>query len=596
MSVIVSNNIVNKDALQQIYAAKLQHTFGKFAKAIALRDVKVTVTPYDQWRSMAPAWSDDDGLTVTYDPASNLIAADNLLRLKGLLIHELSHILYTPRSRTALIKWVRDSGKWSTFNMLEDSRIENMMVANMSGISPWLIHTITVELLSDDASELLPLIWGRKYLPKHVRTQAKNVWVSNRNGKVIDPDATDRLCTLIDEYITLNLADTKVVQRAKEIILEVHGLLTNNRPDDIMHKSTESSPNSDGSTPVSKSQQDKLIKQVVVVEPDDSDDTDEDTAGDDAQDVQLRSGKGLMDSLEELKEEAFEDVLSDIKSTIQNIRESDAAEVHGQERNHVDRVDNVPKHWMIQDAPQPSAQFASRKFAQELLNLQAQHDPGWVRNTDSGRVNVKQFMVGAEFDEMFDAWDDGNQDVSDIECVVMLDSSGSMSSDMMNNGYNAMWAIKRALDSINASTTVIQFASSNRILYSSDERATSVVRKARTACGGSTNPFKGIKHAADIFKQSRRAIKLFITITDGAWDYPAICDQQIANLRLTGVLTSLVFLSDESENLFGSPKDSNGNYLVDAHKCEFSYHLTDPSKIVDVAKQLTRRAQRAVLV
>ena len=618
MGIQIDNGVVNKSTLQDMYAAKLQASFGKFAKATTLRHVKVKVQTFDiHGYNSAPAWSNGDSLVVTFDPRKgSVLAADNLLRLKGLLIHELSHVLYTPRERTDIAKWVRNNNLWSVFNILEDNRIENLMVTNLSGIAPWLIHTIGVELLSEDPHSLLPLVWGRKYLPASVRIQAKRDW-HIETDEPADPSVSDEVCTLIDQYIKLNLADTKSLPEVQRILLRFNELVYRNKPEDLMHKNSECAVESSHGKPATKSEQDKLLNQVDTSEPEDDDTTDAGEATDTgdkqegSDDVENEgsyhstgnasssSASTVNDALAKAVAQAKQSVLDDVKATIQTIRDTDTqTEAHGDQYGSSSlEVKHVREchSYITSSVPPLDIQQASRKFGNELSQLQAEHDPGWLRKTSNGRVNVKQFMVGADFDEMFDAWDDGNSMVSDIECVILLDSSGSMSNKMMFDAYNATWAVKRALDGIGASTTVIQFASVGVVLYGADERATNSVRTSRSAAGGDTIPLASLKHADSIFRNSSRAIKLLMVVTDGAWGDARSCDQMIASMRMSGVLTSLVYLSD-TEGYWRPRVNEHGEVVVDAHKCEFATHLVDPTNIVDVAKQITRRAQRAVLV
>jgi Mg-chelatase subunit ChlD len=291
-------------------------------------------------------------------------------------------------------------------------------------------------------------------------------------------------------------------------------------------------------------------------------------------------------------------VLEDVKNTISSVRGDDSTgEVHDTEdsRRKTNVVGEMPSWSWRKAYPSAVSIQASRRFANELVTLKAEHDPGWLRKTSQGKVNVRQFMQGADFDEMFDQWSEGNQDVSDIECVVLVDSSGSMC-DMMTPAYEAAWTVKRALDSINASTTVIQFADRGGWLYKASERAQAHIKTAPQGVGGSTHPFSSLKAAKEILTNSPRAIKLLLVVTDGAWGSPQSCDQLIASMRTTGILTSLVFLTEPAENVPYYLRGVDGGIAVDGHKCEFVHHLTNPLQIVDVAKAVTKRAQRALLV
>jgi hypothetical protein len=588
MSIVVYNNEVDKESVQRMYAAKIQQSFGKFARAIALRDVSVSVVPQQRGLQPAPAWSTDNGLVVTYDSSKgSVIAADNLLRLKGLVIHELSHLLFTPRSLTGLVKWVHANSYGSSFNILEDNRIENMMVAKMSGIAPWLVHTIATELLADANQELLPLVWGRKYLDSDIRLLARAEW-----AKKYGAEHADEVCKYLDRYVQLNLGDTKNYTEAQEIIAAFHALCQLAAPTSSLHGQNSSAPESNGEKPESRSEQGKLLKQVDMSEPeeDESNDVSESSDSDDS--------PSLTERLQHAADEAYGEVLEDVKNTIANVRGDDGiGEVHdhSDDSNKRKTVVNMPSWSWRKAYPSAVSIQASRRFANELVNLKAEHDPGWLRKTSQGKVNVRQFMQGADFDEMFDQWSEGNQDVSDIECVVLVDSSGSMH-DMLTPAYEAMWTIKRALDSINASTTVIQFADMGGWLYKADERAQAHIKTAPSGVGGSTYPFSSLKAAKEILANSSRAIKLLLVVTDGAWGSPQACDQLIAGMRTSGVLTSLVFLTEPAENIPYYLRGVDGGMAVDGHKCEFVQHLTNPLQIVDVAKAITKRAQRALLV
>jgi hypothetical protein len=602
MNYTVSNSVIDKDTIQNMHAGKLQSSMAKFARSMALRPVQVNVKRYQHdYMPEAPAWSDDHTIHITHDKdTGNIGSADNIIRLKGLLIHELSHVLFTPRSKTALVKWVRDSNYWNAFNILEDNRIENLMVANMSGVKPWLVHTITTELIKTapgQANSLLPLVWGRKYLSLEIRMAALNTW------KALNADA---ITALLDEYITLNLQHKPDIERAKTVISEFSMALQeeqdlNGKPPvrSIHHGVTsETAPDSKAdSQPMSKAQQDKLLDKVEEdsAQPSGGDSDESSESG-----ASTSSGKTLAEQLQDAADVAMEALLEDVKSTVQSVKESsEPVNVMGDNsissRDRDRLISPVPEYSKKLETPSADAMIASRQFAKELTELRTQHDPGWLRRSDQGRLNVKDFMLGTDLEEAFDQWSEGNQDVTDIECVVLLDNSGSMS-DMIDPAYEAMWAIKRGLDSVQASTTVIQYGSRGEILYGPNQRATNQVLTARFAgSSGGTDPFWSLKKAHEILADSTRAIKMMVVITDGSWGSEAACEEAILAMRGNGVLTGLVFLADPNPaNHWQYKKTTENEIIVDAHKCEVAVMLTAPSQLVDFAKDITKLSQKRV--
>ena len=127
MSVFVTRNTdISAAAMQSLYASKLQLSFERFARSVTLERTNVTVKFGGPGQYMeAPAWSDDSQLTVVHPlDSGSILAAENIMRLKGLVIHELGHLVYTPRSKTDLAKYVHNDGLHNAFNILEDNRIE----------------------------------------------------------------------------------------------------------------------------------------------------------------------------------------------------------------------------------------------------------------------------------------------------------------------------------------------------------------------------------------------------------------------------------------------------------------------------------------
>lgn len=603
MSVFVTRNTdISAAAMQSLYASKLQLSFERFARSVTHERTNVTVKfanvtvkfggPAEYME--APAWSDDSQLTVVHPiDSGSILAADNLMRLKGLVIHELGHLVYTPRSKTELAKFVHSEGLHNVFNILEDNRIENFMVSRMSGIAPWLIHTIGQEITkSIPVADWLPLLWGRKYLPLDLRQQAFASWKHGNNQEIVD---------VIDQYITLNLNVTADVATAKQLLKKLRLLLGNQvqSANHGMHRSA--TPTSDGSKPANKSEQDKVIKDVKSqLDQEAANELDDNHIGSDGDNAENNNpsadaaGKVAQDIMASLLQQAQDHVYDDIKSTIESIRGGDVSTEESSDSKSKDKrkVDKVPASYISLVSPKPDFTSASRRFAKELNELRAMHDPGWVRKTDQGRINVRQFMLDADFDEMFDQWSDGNQDVTDIECVILLDNSGSMDR-MIDDAYNSMWAIKRALDSINASTTVIQFGSHGSVLYPASVRANAKVATARYWAGGDTRPFHSLVRAKEILDNSSRAVKMLITITDGAWSNANDCERVLMGMRMSGILTGLVFLAPgDGQDIWYMPKTAEGEYVVDGHKCEVVTLVNNPYDIIDFAKSMTRLAQK----
>lgn len=604
MSVLLYNDAVTNATKQDIYASRLQASLLKFARTVTGQAVSLQINrvPYP---SGSPAWSTERAIVLSHHAGlGNISSAKNIIRLKGLTVHELAHVMYTPRDRTHFMKWVMSNNYGTTFNMLEDNRIENIMVSNMSGIKPWLVHTVTTELLDgtteQEQAAVLPLVWGRKYLPDSVRSAAYKAW--NASAQTVMPITAKYIADLVDEYIVLNFHDKAHIATAQRIIADLHAALnmTQDVPKNPQHgKDQLSAPSSSSQIQQpGKRDTDNSLKDVQKQ-------VSQDTAAEEAESSGL-SGNGsestnsatsVGESLRSARSDAEADVLEDVKNTIDAIRDAES------DSSFADDNEVKPEYKVIRPVPRRSIQYqnvsveainSSRRFAKELQEVRAMFDPAWVRKSSQGRLNVRDYMLGADLDESFDLWDQGNEDVTDIECVILLDNSGSMRS-MIDSAYESMWSIKRALDTVGADTTVIQFGTYGEVLYSPDTKATTRMATARYSGGGNTNPLFSLIKAKEILFNSSRAIKMLIVITDGYWGNSDACNQVVATLRSSGVLTGLVYLEEkELHNIF-KRTDDNGNTLYDAHYCEMFTKLDDPSDIVDFAKQLASVSRKRLL-
>jgi len=176
----------------------------------------------------------------------------------------------------------------------------------------------------------------------------------------------------------------------------------------------------------------------------------------------------------------------------------------------------------------------AKQFGVELERLRADYDPAWLNGERSGKLNVTRYLRGDELDSVFDEWTEGRDDVTSIEAVILLDRSGSMQGNNADNAYKSMWAIKKALERVEARTTVVTFDYGTYLLYGAEEKAGTTIRDS--GASGGTNPEKAIMYAKNVLANSDKAIKLLFMITDGAWD-TTTGEQAVKEMKNAGVLT-----------------------------------------------------------
>ena len=562
---------------------RMTQVFSKFAGTLTLRPIKVEVSRDGQ--GSAPAWSDSDSITFAHSHVGDLTNPRQVTALKGLSLHEISHIMLTPRYGSILAKNVQKAKVWPAFNALEDQRIEMAMTAKFSSVSDWLVATIAEHLLKYEAQipVSFPLIYGRKYLPVEIRKIVRDSYER--------PQDVAELSSLIDRYIVLNLGDPKnypealkIIMRYSEIVSGLEGknpaypewgagwdrIVDPNRHCDRKTGEWKVSQ----SKALSKSQQESMVGKVKVDNGDNYGELGK--SPESGNDPAFGPEAGHGGSLEQILRDTVDKVVTtrarEIAQTIKQF--SGEAELSGA------AMKPLPRHdWSYDKDPSLSAIQSAKSFASELEQLKALHDPAWLRQQSQGRLNVQRYVAGCDVDEAFDQWDSGREDAVDIEAVVLLDISGSMSWTL-NNAYESMWAIKRALDKVNASTTVLTFGSKSSLLYSADERASTKLKYAGSE--GSTEPLKALRYAKSVLANSDRAIKIVISITDGVWWGGAESDEILQYLRKAGVLTALAYVSDPSCQRAGDTT------RIDTHGCAVAVNVTDGKDLFTLARQMVK--------
>ena len=530
----------------------------------------------------APAWS--DGVEITFNAAHiNGTDIEDISRLHGLNVHELAHVLYSPRKGSTFMAAVIENGWSHTCNLLEDQRIETLLTSTYPSVRPWLQATVSrwiLQIPDADITRSHVLLRGRRYLPKSLRTAARAVYVNQASLKEIDE--------IIDAYRLLTYP-TQYVE-GLELVERLHGLLSDS------DKATAPCPFGHGERPievgshgrpisVSAQRQARDSAQEEDMEAsgpgeDDAEGKDESDAGnkepgpgnrnDDGSadadgDLAGRAGDGEDVSLIDAVVLEADVLLSEVMSDPEVRRELQRAQRKILGRSAGDGLGSARDVSDVE--PLPEYVGFSNRFRKVLDRLRQQADPGWSSRQSSGRINPLRWAHDQDIDSAFDRWDEGIHEAVDLEVVILLDQSGSMSG-RIERALNAVWATKRALDRIEASTTVIAFSGDSQVLYRSDEKASRLVRHAFD--GGGTRPTKALRQAAEIFQYSRRAQKILITFTDGDWfvdtdQYQLDSEDYIKRIRSGGAVTALGYIPSAEWDAI-----AQGEAVLNAHGCQIS--------------------------
>jgi hypothetical protein len=516
----------------------------------------------------APAWS--DGQSITFNASQiNEMDVETLTQVNGLNYHELAHHLYTPRKGTTFMKWVLENDYLESANMLEDQRIETLLVARYPSIAPYLTATIARWLSStpEEAIGNYMLVRGRRYLPIEIRQAFRDLFIK--------PELVPVIADIVDQYRVL--AFPRDYAKAQELIKrwndEVLGNLNLPKMPQGPNGCSSRDPVGKGRPEPGKAQEkdaqraggmgkaestDVQSKPVLGKPTNTNNPTQPQTAEEalaireQAQQNQtphnsttagtghVESVGGIPNNIQEMLEDAIQTVL-ERKDVQQDVKTKQKVIVGGDGRH-----DDVLKQGKFDITSVPAESMVLyRKFARELERLRDECEPMWHREESSGKLNVLRAVRGCEIDQAFDRWDEGS-DGADVEAVILVDRSGSMAggrNDM--HASVACWTIKRALEQIGAPVTVYAFDDKAELAYGRNELADRTQYKFIYGNGG-TNPYSTLLAAEQLLMASRKKNKMLFMITDGEFD-AAKNDEVIERISKRGILTVMTLIMDDRD-------------------------------------------------
>lgn len=157
----------------------------------------------------APAWSIEDRIFYNMSLVPDTYTVEGMISFTGVNYHELCHVMYTPRAAHPIVGWVRSYGMQAAFNILEDQRIESLMVAQFRATAAYFTSMFVRHCLDDsnphvDVSKAHLLAYGRRYLPAKLRKAIRDAFIK-QHGK----ETCRRAERIIDAY-------RKIVYRASD--------------------------------------------------------------------------------------------------------------------------------------------------------------------------------------------------------------------------------------------------------------------------------------------------------------------------------------------------------------------------------------------
>lgn len=566
-------------------------------------DVICTVT--DQPHNTHAAWTEypfgahANRVMFNLPHVGSINTSADIVRLTGLAHHERCHLTYTPAiantKRDPIGRVFVDRGEQAdyTFNVLEDQRIESMDVAMLPSMRHYYSATVAGYVLNGDENQMKLawlLVYGRRYLGTEVIEALESAFKF--------PEHIAEIKRIIDSFRKLNLfqhGDKVVAGRLLEELCDLLFDQMQEQPDYSHPQACQGHGGAGGDSDQEQAAQGQA--KLAAQEEDDEDDEDDEEgeggggsgSGDDDEEDDDDDSDGDGGDGEDGEDEDGDDSDSDSPSdggaskggqgagsgTRQGDEQSDPVqdainaladalnqavndpaiqqEVQSNlqaTKNGAGRTD-ITKHNGWEKDTRPDAVLAARALSKRLERMRDNLDPGWESNLHSGRLDMQAAIRTRDpLADIWQQWNEGKVDATDVETVVIVDQSGSMG-DHERALSDAAWSIKHGHDKIGASCTVWGFDTQGFLIYGANDKAVPGIFPNTPALGG-TEPSSVIVEAARILDDSKRKRKMFIVMTDGMWggygvtkvdgSY-AMPNDVIAQMNGAGILTAMVYLT-----------------------------------------------------
>ena len=526
-------------------------------KIISGEDISVSVVRNPEMDTTAT----NNGREIVFN--ANLIEdldTETIVSMNGTNYHELAHVLFSPRAGSSLGQYVVNNKMKRAFNMLEEGRIEKLLVAKYPATRLFLEATFLDYALKDSPDkwgDMFPVSTGRRYLDYELRQMIADKFIDSYGA-----DMAQTVSRIVNDYAGLVFPTD--FNRGMELIAEYSQLVgldtepqgqspTPNGGGDG-HNHNERNPLQKG-RPASTKEQERLQgkSDTSVGEnlegntPINAEKSANGLGGNEpANGVGGSTGeyRGEQKSYTNSDDDIAHALTERLKSIHSDSRiRNEVSEVRKAITGN-DEVRGTLKYGKYNEKEvDVSASNFARRFGTELERMVMNADPHWDRFLPSGKLNVTRTMTPDinAIGQMFDVWDTGNEN-TDIEAVILLDNSGSMGYHM-DEVCEKAWIIKRGIETIDGSVTVYNFHSYSEVLYDKKDKA-----KPRTFrniyATGSTNPMTALVEAERILTTTDKHIKMLFIVTDGEWDNTAECDNIIKRLNEKGVVTCVVFMGD----------------------------------------------------
>lgn len=530
----------------------------------------------------APAWTSLDGDHVSF-AAKRMPRLDRRVDVAvwlGTNAHELGHVLFSPRKGSPLMQRIIEGeqlmlkGITQLHNIVEDQREERLMLARFAPWRSYLTAALGFHLKADDMSAWL-LMAGRTWLPDKVRAEAQARFVMAWGRAT-----ADEVEGLIGDYQRLVDPGDSEADEAWAVLERLHALFEGHMPTlpptcTVMEGGEPDTGEAGEGAPAAADEAGDEGGTGSSGEDGDGDDGMGDAEGDDADGgsgeaggAGTQPGKGGGDIGKQLRNAAKRQIDTADDESADDLDAIIDAMRYGRPGDEAEGDEPIGRL----DVATDEARRLHREVGDALLDLKDLSEPGWIKRVDSGRLSPKRLASGADPDTLFDRYEPGQMDASELDVMLLLDVSGTMAGST-HPLAEATWAIRHAVDDLEGECTVLTWDSGpHRVLAKAGERPDE--RMFVPSALGGTVPTSALREAYGRLADSQARNRLMVIITDGDWGGDVRqAHAVIEAMRDEGIITVCALLGHRVR-------------AGEFHSCEYGGHIAEPLELARLFRRV----------
>ena len=617
------------------------------------------------WNSTPLAYSNGNKVFLSFKKIFDQCGGDEvkfITAIKSLDYHELAHVLFTnidykrdvfdqSMLYTKKVDLIPEVTKLTGYersrlkfylNVLEDAKIENLMITQYPNIKKYYVHNVLKFIVSDaekskESKQTRPvqivqtevlalkswlLLVGRYFLSrKLVRAH------EGEASKQLTPSEVKIVKKLFAEYSTIidvkkqvligiklmKIIDKKVNnqqlqgfgcensthrkkagtgqhEKAVEVLKEA--LKEINKEDKAQEKLEEQKTEDDADKQSESEQSNKTGDKNEKEEKKSESEPSRDSVESEKPNVQKEPPSEAQNG-SSVGEDNAESVADEINQELHKVEETIKVEVNAdlnvlRKNGNFAGRDNANCAELNSSSFNPSTEnkIVSLRVKQLLKRLRNGLEARYEKGQKVGRLDMKQVMNSkGRSNRVFKKYLPCRLGKSKMGVTFLLDSSGSMQEGDFQMSLECVWSLNNALSQCGDKTMILEYSSLHKVLKGFHSNNADLRRHFESGTSPTRCLEQAYKSIVTLKRSDNVKNNICFILTDGHWNDTINSDDVICKMKKAGVFTVLIFAD------VGQHRENNKYDLWKSHPVDESFRITNFKEVEGVCRKVIEKVQ-----